>query len=56
MSSATSASRSFAIALTWSFDSLDIPSLSAMRCTLRVEVPVAYISATAGTTARSARW
>ena len=41
---------------TWSFDSLDIPSLSAMLCTLRVEVPVAYISATADTTARSTRW
>ena len=56
MSSATSASRSFAMALTWSFDSLDIPSFSAMRCTLRVEAPVAYISATADTTARSTRW
>lgn len=41
--------------LTWSFDSLDIPSFSAMRCTLRVEVPVVCISATADTTARSTR-
>ena len=44
------------MALTWSFDSLDIPSFSAMRYTLRVEVPVAYISATADTTARLTRW
>ena len=51
-----SASRSFAMALTWSFDSLDIPSFSAMRYTLPVKVPVAYISATADTTARSTRW
>ena len=55
-SSATSASRFFAIALTWSFDNLEMPSFSATRCTLRVDVPVAYISATAATTARSTRW
>ena len=44
------------MALTWSFDSLDTPILSATLWTLRVLVPVAYISATAAARARSTRW
>ena len=44
------------IALTWSLESLDTPIFSATRCTLRVLVPVAYISTTAATRARSTRW
>lgn len=43
------------MALTWSFESLETPIYSATRCTLRVLVPVAYISATAVNRARSAR-
>lgn len=39
------------MALTRSFESLDTPIFSATRCTLRVLVPVAYISATAATRA-----
>ena len=42
--------------LAWSLESLDIPFFSAMRCTFRVLVPVAYISTTAATSARSTRW
>ena len=41
------------MALTLSFDNLDTPIFPAMRCTLRVLVPVAYISAPAATSARS---
>ena len=44
-----------AMALTLSLESLDTPIFSATRCTLRVLVPVAYISATAATRARSTR-
>jgi hypothetical protein len=44
------------MALTWSFESLETPIFSATLCTLRVLVPVAYISATAATRARSTRW
>lgn len=51
-----SASRLEAIALTWSFESLETPIFSATLRTLRVLVPVAYISATAATRARSTRW
>lgn len=43
------------MALTWSFESLETPIFSATLCTLRVLVPVAYISATAATRARSTR-
>ena len=50
-----SASRLEAMALTWSFESLETPIFSATLCTLRVLVPVAYISATAATRARSTR-
>ena len=56
LSSSTSASRSAHMALTWSFDSLSIPSLCATACTFLVLVPVRYISATAATTALSTRW
>lgn len=38
-SSATSASRARVMAPIWSYDSLDMPSLSATRCALRAEVP-----------------
>lgn len=48
-------SRLEAMALTWSFESLETPIFSATLCTLRVLVPVAYISATAATRARSTR-
>ena len=41
--------------LTCDDDSLSIPILCAMRSTLRVETPLAYISATAAATALSAR-
>lgn len=51
-----SASRLEAMALTWSFESLETPIFSATLCALRVLVPVAYISATAATSARSTRW
>ena len=55
-SSAASASRLDAMALTWSLDSLSMPIAAATLATLRVLVPVAYISLTAATTARSTRW
>lgn len=41
--------------LTWSFESLETPIFSATPCTLRAQVPVAYISATAATRARPTR-
>ena len=44
------------MALTWSFDRRSMPIAAATLATLRVLVPVAYISATAATTARSTRW
>lgn len=43
------------MAPTWFFDNLDTPIFSAMRCTLRVLVPVVYISATPATSVQSAR-
>lgn len=49
-------SRLEAMALTWSFESLPTPIFSATLRTLRVLVPVAYISATAATRAQSTRW
>lgn len=45
------ASKLRAMALTWSFESLETPTFSATICTLRVLGPVAYISATAAITA-----
>ena len=50
-----SASKLEAMALTWSFESLETPIFSAALCTLRALAPVAYISATAATRARSTR-
>ena len=44
------------MALTWSLDSLSMPIAAATLATLRVLVPVAHISLTAATTARSTRW
>ena len=44
------------MALTWSFESLSIPLAAATFWTVLVLGPVAYISATAATTARSTRW
>ena len=55
-SSSTSASRLAQMALTWSLDSLSMPMAAATFWTFLVLVPVAYISATAATTARSTRW
>ena len=40
---------------TWSFESDSTPNLAATLSTLRVEVPVTYISATAAARARSVR-
>ena len=54
--SAISASRLAAMALTRSLPSLSMPIFSAILCTFLVLVPVAYISATAATSARSTRW
>lgn len=51
-----SASRLEAVALTWSSESLETLIFSTTLCTLRVLVPVAYISATAATRARPTRW
>lgn len=47
-SSSMSAPRLDAMTLTWSLEGLDTPIFSATLCTLRVLVPVSYISATAG--------
>ena len=55
-SSSASASRLDAMALTCSFDRRSMPIAAATLATLRVLVPVAYISLTAATTARSTRW
>lgn len=55
-SSSTSTSSDCAVALTWSLESLSTPSLSAIRCTFLVLVPMAYISSTAATSALSTRW
>ena len=44
------------MALTWSFESRSMPIAAATFWTLRVLVPVAYISETAATIARSTRW
>ena len=55
-SSSASASRLDAMALTWSLDSLSMPIAAATLATLRVLVPVAHVSLTAATTARSTRW
>lgn len=44
------------MALTWSFGILSMPMAAATLCTFLVLVPVACISATAVTTARSTRW
>ena len=44
------------MALTWSLESLSTPSFSAIFWTFLVLVPVAYISATAATSARSTLW
>lgn len=53
--SAISASRVAAIAPTRSLPSLSMPIFSAILCTFLVPVPVAYISATGATSARSTR-
>lgn len=55
-SSSTSESRLSHMALTWSFESRSMPMACAALCTFLVLVPVAYISATAATTALSTRW
>ena len=55
-SSSLSASRPDTMALTWSFDSLSMPIAAAALATLRVLVPVAYISLTAAASARSTLW
>ena len=44
------------MALTWSFDSLSIPIAAAIFCTFLVLAPVAHVSATAATIARSTLW
>ena len=54
-SSPASASRLGAMALAWSFESLDTPIFSATRRALRVLAPVAHVSAAAATRARSTR-
>ena len=54
-SSATSASSRSHMRLTCDADNLSMPSLAATRSTLRVDTPVAYISATAAATALSTR-
>lgn len=56
MALAWSASRSLAIALTWSFDSPPMPILRATLWTSRVPAPVAHISAVAATNALPALW
>ena len=54
-SAATSASSRSHMRLTRDDGSLSIPILCAMRSTLRVETPLAHISASAAATALSAR-
>lgn len=49
--SSMSASKLRVMAPIWSFESLETPTFSATICTLRLLVPVAYISATAAITA-----
>lgn len=43
------------MALTWSFESLSIPTLRAILSIFLVDTPLAHDSATAAATARSAR-
>lgn len=44
------------MALTWSFESRSMPMACATLRALRVLVPVAHVSLTAATIARSTRW
>ena len=53
-SSPTWASIDLHIALTWSFESLSMPIFRSIRSIFLLETPLAYDSATAATTARSA--
>ena len=44
------------MALTWSLPSLSMPIAAATFCTFLVLVPVAHVSLTAATIARSTLW